>query len=222
MPDPRLQKVYDAAARLFINQGYSRTQIQPIAKAAGISVGAIYTLFTGKKAILDFLFKTTLDPAFPETIEKLPVTESHFAGLGEEIMAAFGESNAAFGSRLASSAEAYPFPQMLSDAFDVTARYATGCLLFEKNPNDCGELFRAYTAYRKKFIETFAQYVSRYQDQGAVRKLDHPEESVSLMIETIAWWAMHVRYDAFEVRRDIPLSVAKAVCLDALTHAYLA
>lgn len=66
MTDLRLQRIYEAASGLFINRGYAQTQFNHIAKAAGISVGAVYTLFTGKKAILDFIFQVVVAPDFLE------------------------------------------------------------------------------------------------------------------------------------------------------------
>ena len=49
----RIKSITDAAACLFLQQGYSKTQISHIAKAVGVSVGTIYLDFTGKKEIID-------------------------------------------------------------------------------------------------------------------------------------------------------------------------
>ena len=38
----RIKSITDAAACLFLQQGYSKTQISHIAKAVGVSVGTIY------------------------------------------------------------------------------------------------------------------------------------------------------------------------------------
>lgn len=220
MADFRLQRILEAASHLFINLGYSRTQISHIAKQAGISVGSVYALFTGKKAILCFVLKMTLEPGFMEHDLELPIGEDCFDGLHQEIKQAFDTNNRLFSAHLMEPPSEYPFSQMLSDAFDIVARYGTGCLLFEKNPKDCAGLIQGYVQYREKFFRTFLQYVELYVANGTVRTLEYPFHSVSLMIETIAWWAMHVRYDAFEAQRDLPEKVAKTVCLDALIHAY--
>ena len=60
----RIKSITDAAACLFLQQGYSKTQISHIAKAVGVSVGTIYLDFTGKKEIMHFVLKCTIDPAF--------------------------------------------------------------------------------------------------------------------------------------------------------------
>ena len=47
----RIKSIADEATYLFLQQGYSKTQISHIAKAVGVSVGTIYLDFTGKKEI---------------------------------------------------------------------------------------------------------------------------------------------------------------------------
>ena len=68
----RIQAIADAATKLFLQQGYAKTQISHIAKAVGVSVGTIYLDFTGKKEIMqfvsnhkvifDYLFKSSYMP----------------------------------------------------------------------------------------------------------------------------------------------------------------
>lgn len=52
----RIKSIADAATYLFLQQGYSKTQISHIAKSVGVSVGTIYLDFTGKKEIMHFIF----------------------------------------------------------------------------------------------------------------------------------------------------------------------
>jgi AcrR family transcriptional regulator len=58
--DKRLYDIFEAASRLFILKGYNETQIVDIAKAASISTGALYNLFTSKKAVFHFTSAKTL------------------------------------------------------------------------------------------------------------------------------------------------------------------
>ena len=53
----RMKAIADAATRLFLQQGYTKTQVSHIAKAVGVSVGTIYLDFTGKKEIMHFILK---------------------------------------------------------------------------------------------------------------------------------------------------------------------
>ena len=55
MENERIRAIRDAATLLFLQQGYSKTQISHIAKAVGVSVGTIYLDFTGKQEIMYFI-----------------------------------------------------------------------------------------------------------------------------------------------------------------------
>src|SRR3954452_5269042 len=51
-PAETRQRVLDAAARVFAKNGYDGARIAQIAKAAGLSVGAIYNHYTSKAELL--------------------------------------------------------------------------------------------------------------------------------------------------------------------------
>lgn len=217
----RLEIIYEAASALFINKGYVRTQIKDIAGRIGLSAGMIYVYFKGKKEILDFILKCTVDPGFMEREFQYPIDADLFEGLSDEIISVLNENRAGFSAPLSRHAQGYPFPQMISDAFDTIARYGTGCLILEKNIGDVGKLGGYYQDYRRDFFRSFMAYIDIYVADGQLRPLKNPELTSRLMIETLAWWGMHVRNDAFEMRKDIPLETAKEICMDNLIHAYL-
>jgi AcrR family transcriptional regulator len=220
MRDQRFQMIYEQASRLFINQGYSRTQIRDIVKITGISTGALYSLFTSKKAILSFILKCTLDPDYMEHDFELPISEDAFTNLEDQIMQAFDDSNAKFISHLKDGATDYSYEMMLSDAFDVIARYGVGCLFIENNPKDSGQMWDHYIEYRQKYFDTFTKYIQFFTERGKIRELIYPQHCIRLMIETLSWWGMHVHLNAFETKEKIPLEIAKKVCIDALIHSY--
>lgn len=216
----RLKIIYDAASALFINKGYIRTQVKDIASEIGLSAGMVYVYFKGKREILDFILKCTVDPDFIHREFRYPIDASLFDGLSEEIIAVLSASHERFGAHLPDEAVGYPFQQMLSDAFDIISHYGTGCLILEKNIDDMGKLGDYYQVYRKKFFQHMHDYITLYMGKGEMRTVKHPELTTQLIIETLSWWAMHIRNDAFEIKRQIPLEDAKEVCLDNLIHAY--
>ena len=85
----RIKAIADAATYLFLQQGYSKTQISHIAKAVGVSVGTIYLDFTGKKEIMHFVLKCTLDPNFINREFDRPITDDLFIGLENDIVEVF-------------------------------------------------------------------------------------------------------------------------------------
>ncbi|MGB8450914.1 MAG: helix-turn-helix domain-containing protein [Anaerocolumna sp.] len=220
MKDYRFQKIYEEGSKLFINQGYSRTQIRDIVKVTGISTGALYSLFVSKKAILSFILKCTIEPDLIEYDFKLPIDEKSFPDLEKEIMKAFDDNNFKFGIHLENDAQNYSYEIMLSDAFDILAQYGVGCLFIENNPKESGILWNHYIEYRQKFFGTFSKYIQIFIERGAIRQLLYPQHCIRLMIETLSWWGMHVHLDAFEVKEKISVEVAKKVSIDSLIHSY--
>ena len=215
----RIKSIADAATYLFLQQGYSKTQISHIAKAAGVSVGTIYLDFTGKKEILHFILKCTLEPDFINRNFDRPITDNLFAGLENDIVSMFEKISSNFAKHLLDNAADYTLEALISDAFDMLSQYAVGCLFIEKNQFDFPFLAEHYKQYRKRFLETMTQYMGAFIKRGTVRPLEHLELSTTLIIEILSWWAMDVRYTSFETQ-DIPSGIAKELCLDNILSAY--
>lgn len=215
----RIKLIADAATSLFLQQGYSKTQISHIAKAVGVSVGTIYLDFTGKKEIMHFVLKCTIDPTFINRDFERPISDDLFAGLENEIVAVFKETGDDFAKHLVNNAIDYDLETLVSDAFDLLAQYAVGCLFIEKNQFDFTFLAEHYKAYRRNFFKTMTQYLKVFIKSGKVRPLEQLELSTTLIIEILSWWAMDMWYTSFETQA-ISLDLAKKVCIDNITSAY--
>ncbi len=202
----RIKAIAEAVADLFLQQGYSKTQISHIAKAVGVSVGTIYLDFAGKKEIMHFVLKSTIDPAFADQDFQRPITDDLFGG----------KSGDDFAKHLAQAASAYSLEDLVSDAFDLLARYAVGCLFIEKNQFDFPYLAAAYKKSRQRFHQTMTAYLNAFVAAGTVRPL---ALTTTLIVELLSWWAMDVRYTSFE-KPAVPLPLAKAVCMDNIIAAY--
>lgn len=215
----RMNLIFDAASQLFINKGYARTQMKDIAKEIGLSTGMLYIYFTGKRDILSFLLKGTIEPSFITQEFELPIRSDLFYSLDREIMEAFEQNTKAFAAHLNDIAN-YPLEQMLFDAFDVISKYGIGCLLIEKNPDDLGNLISYYKEYRQRFYHQVLSYITKYMENGTFRRVEFPEYVTRLIIETLSWWGMHITNDAFETQNNIAVATAKSICMDNLLHAY--
>lgn len=215
----RIKAIADAATNLFLQQGYSKTQINHIAKAVDVSVGTIYLDFTGKKEIMHFVLKCTIDPSFINRDFERPITDDLFVGLENDIVALFEKTGNDFAKHLDNDAADYDLETLVSDAFELLAQYAVGCLFIEKNQFDFKFLAEHYRVYRKKFLETMTQYLKAFVKSGKVRSLEQLELSTTLIIEILSWWAMDMRYTSFETM-DISHDLAKKVCIDNIISAY--
>lgn len=215
----RLRKIYEAASRLFIQQGYSKTQISHIAKAVGVSVGTIYLDFAGKQDIAQFILKSVMDPEYLEAEHERPITQKNFGRLEKDIRNMLRESNTQFSARLSDVGGGYRFEELLSDAFDLIARYAVGILFIEKNQYDFEKLAGYYRQYRTDFFRIMADYFNAFADAGVLRRPKEPQYAVIQIIETLMYWAIDIHYDAFETK-ELPLQTAKEIALDCLVPAY--
>lgn len=219
MVNPRIKAITNAAALLFLQQGYSRTQISHIAKAVGVSVGTIYHDFTGKQEIMHFFLKCVVNPGFMDREIETPITNEWFVGLDEEIIAAFQKSAGDFSRHLTDTDDSYSFEALISDAYDLLYQYAAGCLFIEKNQYDFKKLARSYKAYRKIFYSSMTEYLSLFIQKGTVRPVSHIDLTANMIIEILSWWAMDRRFISFEAW-NIPSETAKEVCMDNIITAY--
>lgn len=217
MKKDKLYEIYTTASRLFISPGYARTKISHISRETGISVGAIYSIFESKEAILYFVLKCTVDPEFREQEFELPIKQKEFNELSEEMISALDEISAQFEVNLYKVT--YSFEDMISDAFDTISHYAVGCLFIENNQNVIPQLTTYYQKFRRRFINTIQKYVKYFIDYGTVRKLEHFEYIILLMVETICTWAMDIHYKTFD-HIEVDIKVAKQICLDNIVRAY--
>lgn len=215
----RIKSIAEAATLLFLRQGYARTQISHIAKAIGVSVGTIYLDFAGKKEIMHFVLKQTINPDFINREFERPITDDLFIDVENEIVSLLEQKASDFSKHLEDNAHDYDLETLISDAFNLLSRYAVGCLFIEKNQYEFKFLAEHYKCYRKRFLDTMASYIGIFIDKGMVRSLDQLELSTVLITEILTWWAMDRRYTSFEIS-DIPLDLAKKICMDNILSAY--
>ncbi len=219
MKNQRIYAIHEAATRLFIQQGYSKTQISHIAKAIGVSVGTVYHDFTGKKEIMYFVLKCALEPDFINKNFQCPITEEIFNGLENEIISSFEKSAESFSENIKYCPDNYSFEELISDTFDLLSNYAVISLFIEKNYMDFSSLTQYYRSYRKKFFDAMIKYMNVLIQSEIVRPLKNVELSTTLIIEILSWWTMDMRYISFE-QNNISLEQAKEVCMDNIITAY--
>lgn len=216
----RLKLFYDAGSRLFINKGFTRTQNKDLAKAIGLSAGMVYQYFVSKKDILNFILKCTIDPTFMDDDLEYPINPELFCSLDDDIAKNFTYTQEQFGVHLKDGAAGYELKDMISDAFDLIAKYGVGCLIIENNADALQELHKFYQRYRRQFFLQIRSYVEIYIANGTFRKVDDVFYTARAIVEILAWWGMHIIYDAYEQDLNITIEKAKSICLDNLLHAY--
>lgn len=69
----RPDELLDAALALFVEHGYAHTSVAQIARAAGVSKGAVYLYFPSKQALLEGLVKRAVRPVSTAALAALQI-----------------------------------------------------------------------------------------------------------------------------------------------------
>ena len=218
--EQRLQQIFDVGVDQFINKGYARTQMKDIAQGVGLSVGTMYHYFVGKADILSFIMKNIISPGYLHGEFELPIDSKLFIHLDEELHSTFLKLSAKFSAPYEKQDAAYTYSDMLTDIFETVWQYGKGCLLIEKNPDVRPVITEWYREYRGMLFKQVYQYLERFTENGELRRTKSLHNTTIMIIETIAFWAMHIENDAFSPDKSITKETAKNVCLDSLTHAF--
>src|SRR6185436_5185571 len=72
IPDDRLEQLVECATRVFIEQGYARTQMADVAAALGVAKGTLYLYVESKEALFDLVARYA-DAEQPVQWPPLPV-----------------------------------------------------------------------------------------------------------------------------------------------------
>lgn len=81
--DERRRQIIDAAIQLFSRQGYRKTTMPEVARAAGLSIGGIYWYFKSKEALVAAI----LEQLFQDDREALAILLNSAAPAGERLRA---------------------------------------------------------------------------------------------------------------------------------------
>ena len=213
MDSTKLKQIYLSASKFFIHKGYRQTQMIDIAKDVGMAAGSFYNYFTGKKAMFDFTIRCSFDDQYLDEEVVFPIEEInhddvnvYFQGIiHQDIEQPLKEENLAF-------------EKLIGVVYDFISKYWRGIRILERNEVDWPALALFYYEERKQVFKMIDDYLKTGIEKGEIRQIDNIEYHTRLIIETVAWWGMHRRYD--RMHNDIDNNVAKAMVVDVLSHAY--
>lgn len=219
MADRRLQDVYDAASFLFVKQGYERTQVSEIAERAGVATGTMYNLFSGKKAILDFVLLSTFDRDYLHRDVLLPVQEVESAVLINHLSRVANDLLSQLENRASDGGPALTFSETLGVFFDYAANYQIAFNTINDNRAALRDVEQVYRKHVNKLYKVIEDNLRLCIKRGEVRQVELPGLHIRNIIEGITWWAMHLPYQVADMNVDP--AHAKQIALDVLRHAYL-
>lgn len=218
MTNPRLEKIYQEAGRLFLTKGYANTKMAEIAKASGIAVGTMYSAFSGKDAVFSFVLHATLDPEHFSDNVLLPIKPA----MALELIPLLKKLDKILDSIMIITDDngniRKDFPTLTGELFDFFADYLFATDNIKKNAEIYHELREVYFPSEKKYFLKLNDCLKRYMEAGQIRSFDHMMSHASYLTDTMTWWALNANMQ--NPGEPVPRDTAKEICIGIVQRAY--
>lgn len=193
-------QLMDAAAAIFVERGFTRTQMADVAEALGVAKGTVYGSVESKEA----LFYATL--RYADRLDEAPApADLPVRTPGPGAMVAYLDdrlTSVAAGLRLVSVVDSTPpaeplaeLTEVLADLYGVMRRNRVALKLVDRCAVDLPELTTVwFTRARWDHVDLLATYLeSRRSGLGMA---EQPVDLVARMVlETLTLWAVHLPWD---------------------------
>lgn len=215
----RLQKIYLAAGRLFDAKGYANTKMAEIAKASGIAVGTMYSMFTGKDAVLTFVIRAALDKEYFSGEIELPVKPVETPVLTELLRKVSDDGFTPVLNITDKNGElCKDFCSLMNGLFDLFADYLLAFGNIEKNAEALEELNEVYNCQKTVYFEKLKENLKLYMKAGQIRNLTHMSAHVLFLTNTLTWWALNANLSFPD--DPVPRNAAREICIGIINRAY--
>ena len=219
-PD-RLQHVLDAAIAVFIQAGYRQGRIEDVARAAGVAPATVLLYARSKEALFELALRHALhDHSVLD--EPLPYSAPPATDLIERVwqrlkaVARFPTLDAAPKKAPAMGGRA-ELEAIIREGYRWQLHYHRALLLVERCARDWPELAALfYQEFRRGVLNRITSHLKRRAEQGALRELPDQAVAARIVVEIIAFFAMH-RHRAPDSEMDDER--AEAAVVDFISHA---
>lgn len=200
IPPQRFDDLVRKATEVFIARGYRRTQMSDIAEAVGVSKATLYLYVESKEALFSLCYRHADDPSVLGVPSELPIptpargataarmSERLDSGAGMPLLAAaVGRSRADdIGEELRS---------ILNEFYSVMETHCRGIKLVDR----CWDHPEVGSTWQERGREApraqLAEYFELRMRAGQIRPQPDPKLVARITVETIATWAMHIKWD---------------------------
>jgi len=201
-PSDRLAKLIACATRVFIAQGYRRTQMDDVAAALGVAKGTLYLSVASKAALFDLVVRhadALHPPAEPEPLPiQTPAPAATLAFVQQRV------EQVVIGPALA-AARRGPAPRdvraelgaIVRELYAMMSAQRTAIKVIDRCASDYPELAAVwYRAGRETQLGALRDYLLARIDAGRLRPVPDATLAARLIMETVVTWAVHRHWDA--------------------------
>ena len=225
IPEDRLPQLLDAATRVFVEQGYRRTQMADVAAAMGVAKGTLYLYVESKEALFDLVCRYADQPpgsasevAFPVRSPKAGATLRY---VRDELQRHQGvPALAAAVARKRTSDVAGELGAIVGELYDQLAANRRRIKLIDTSARDYPELAKLwFDGARGGLLELFAGYLKARIARGLIAPVPDIDATARLVLETTVFWAVHRHFDSRpeQIGEDVARATVVQFVVRALT-----
>ena len=220
----RLKEVVEVATRIFIAKGYRRTRMDDVTRAMGLTPGASYRYVESKEALFDLIIRLSASAELPWEKLEIPVSSPKpgatlaFVRRTLKREGQLESLEAALSGRSPDDVKS-ELSGIVHELYAKTARYRTSIKLLDAAALDWPELARHWSEqWRGNLVRKLAAYLNRRISQGQLRSVPNTNAWARLIIEIVAFLAMHRHYDPHPTPMDE--RTAEETAISAVVHAF--
>jgi len=225
MPDDRVEQLVDCATAVFIQRGYSLTQMADVAAALGVAKGTLYLYVESKEALFDLVARYADAPRPFAERPALPVRTPKAGATVKYVRERLARS--AVPPALAKALEGKrvddvrtEFEAIIRELYETLAPNRRGIRLLDRSARDFPELAALWFAGAR---DGLIGLLTRYLDERVRRRVFQPVPDTGvaarLIIETAVFWAVHRHFDPHP--QTVDEAVAKDTVVRFLTRAFI-
>jgi AcrR family transcriptional regulator len=222
-PHNRLDIIADAATEVFIRQGFTRAGVAQIASAAKVGPGTIYLYAASKDALFDLAIRRALEDPTVWTMA-LPHPIPDHGAVADAVWRCL--QNAAHFPQLWLAADSAPPDDIRKEAGGIVAelytwlhRYRRAIKLAERCAGDWPDVAQLFQRrFWRGGVRRVADYLSRRMREGRLPGRRDPLAAAHLLIESLAWMAVHRHWssEGVELAEESSAETAQQMLLAAL------
>jgi len=201
IPPDRFQQLVQCATRVFIEQGYARTQMADVAEAMGIAKGTLYLYVESKEALYDLVLRHADATGPVETPAKLPVPVPERGATLEYVRQRLREQApmpalvAALGRQRVGDAAA-ELAAIVREIYRTLSRNRYAIKLGDRSVQVHPELAAVwFEGGRGALVETLARYLEARIRRKHFQPVPDVAVAARVIVETIVTWAVHRHWD---------------------------
>jgi AcrR family transcriptional regulator len=196
VPPRPLKEIGEACVQVFLDKGYRTAGITDVAKALGLSHGAIYTYADSKQALLYLALVRVLEPEALETMDlpvKLPEPDRIVATVDRWAARQSGLDLLTEPPRRPDPGGAeQELGEVVEQIYDFIDKNRVILRLFERCSEDLPVLTQWYFVERRRgLLAALGEFLNARIEAGLLRPVPDVPTAARFIVETIAWFAMH-------------------------------